>query len=288
MCGSRRSGWLRRSTWTPARGRWSAGSSRPVVIRTRDSTGIRLELVRITIPRRYTSRHLAAVTRSVANVYERRERTRGLEMVFEPRRTPTQKAAVSRPGVNTRAVPGLSISVEVPRHGTDRVRPASEQSGADAVPRHDIESIYRSNAAQLARAVYAYVGGRRHLAEDAVAEAFARALEHVQEIRTPLPWIYTTALRVAARELQRERRPVPEMPDAVPGIDPLEIREVLEALATLTLNQRAAVVLHDQEGMTAPEIARLLGMSSATVRVHLFRGRKRLRELLGSEEVVDE
>jgi tyrosine phenol-lyase len=45
-----------------------------------------LELVRITIPRRvYTSRHLSAVARSVADVYGRRERTRGLEMVFEPK-----------------------------------------------------------------------------------------------------------------------------------------------------------------------------------------------------------
>ena len=44
-----------------------------------------LELVRITFPRRvYTSRHLAAVARSVADVYGRRERTGGLEMVFEP------------------------------------------------------------------------------------------------------------------------------------------------------------------------------------------------------------
>jgi tyrosine phenol-lyase len=44
-----------------------------------------LELVRITIPRRvYTSRHLAAVARSVAAVHARRERTRGLEMLFEP------------------------------------------------------------------------------------------------------------------------------------------------------------------------------------------------------------
>ncbi len=44
-----------------------------------------LELVRITIPRRvYTSRHLAAVARSVGAVHERRERTRGLEMIFEP------------------------------------------------------------------------------------------------------------------------------------------------------------------------------------------------------------
>jgi tyrosine phenol-lyase len=45
-----------------------------------------LELVRITIPRRvYTSRHLEAVARSVADVFDRRARTRGLEMVFEPK-----------------------------------------------------------------------------------------------------------------------------------------------------------------------------------------------------------
>jgi DNA-directed RNA polymerase specialized sigma24 family protein len=48
------------------------------------------------------------------------------------------------------------------------------------------------------------------------------------------------------------------------------------------------VVLHDQEGMSAPEVARMLGMSAATVRVHLFRGRKRLRALLGSEEADDD
>ncbi len=45
-----------------------------------------LELVRITIPRRvYTSRHLSAVARSVADVHARGEETRGLEMVFEPK-----------------------------------------------------------------------------------------------------------------------------------------------------------------------------------------------------------
>jgi tyrosine phenol-lyase len=44
-----------------------------------------LELVRITIPRRvYTSKHLDAVGRSVAEVFERRDEIRGLEMVFEP------------------------------------------------------------------------------------------------------------------------------------------------------------------------------------------------------------
>ncbi len=44
-----------------------------------------LELVRITVPRRvYTSKHLSAVARSVADVFARRRETEGLEMVYEP------------------------------------------------------------------------------------------------------------------------------------------------------------------------------------------------------------
>ncbi len=45
----------------------------------------RLELVRLTIPRRvYTDRHLDVAADSVINLYARRDEVRGLEMVYEP------------------------------------------------------------------------------------------------------------------------------------------------------------------------------------------------------------
>jgi RNA polymerase sigma-70 factor, ECF subfamily len=150
----------------------------------------------------------------------------------------------------------------------------------------EFEQLYRDAAPQLWRAIYGFVGGRRQVAEDAVAEAFARAIEHADEIRSPLPWLYRTAFRLAVRELQREKRVPPHLPEPVPGIDPGEVQDVLKALGALSTNQRAAVLLHDEEGFTGPEVGRLLGMSAATVRVHLFRGRRRLRELLGSEEEI--
>jgi RNA polymerase sigma-70 factor, ECF subfamily len=153
--------------------------------------------------------------------------------------------------------------------------------GAD--DRLDLEAVYRESGPKLARAIYAFVGGRRDLAEDVVAEAFARAIEHRAHIRTALPWIYRTAFRIASHELQREKRTL-MLPDPVPGIDPVEIRAIVDALRQLTPNQRAAVVLHDEEGMTTAEVADLLGMAPATVRVHLFRARSRLRKLLGPEE----
>ena len=152
----------------------------------------------------------------------------------------------------------------------------------------DIERLYRESAPQLWRSIYGFAGGRRHLAEDAVAEAFARAIERRNEIRDPLAWIYRTAFRIASRELQQERRSPPPSPDPVPGIDPADVQDVLSALWTLSPNQRAAVVLHDQEGFTAPEVGRLIGISAATVRVHLFRARRRLREVLGGEEDRDD
>jgi RNA polymerase sigma factor (sigma-70 family) len=154
-------------------------------------------------------------------------------------------------------------------------------------PEGDLAGLYRQAAPQLWRAIYGFSGGRRHLAEDAVAEAFARAIEHAEDIRAPLPWIYRTAFRIATRELRRERRQPPPAPDPVPGLDPADVQDVLTALGRISPNQRAAVRLHDEEGFTGPEVAELLGMSAATVRVHLFRGRRRLRHLLSDEENED-
>jgi RNA polymerase sigma-70 factor, ECF subfamily len=161
---------------------------------------------------------------------------------------------------------------------------AEHQVGSELVS--DFEQLYRDAGPPLWRAIYGFVGGRRQVAEDAVAEAFARAIEHADEIRSPLPWLYRTAFRLAVRELQREKRRPPHLPEPAPGIDPGEVQDVLKALSALSTNQRAAVLLHDEEGFTGPEVGRLLGMSAATVRVHLFRGRRRLRELLGSEEEI--
>jgi RNA polymerase sigma factor (sigma-70 family) len=193
-------------------------------------------------------------------------------------------AGATRKRVN---VPTASVLCTLVMHGHGPTVPAMRgalrrQERADLD--EDLERLYREAAPKLWRAIYGFTGGRRHLAEDAVAEAFARAFEHAREIRAPLPWIYRTAFRIATRELQREKRRPPAAPDAVPGVDPSDVHDLLQALRSLTTNQRAAVLLHDLEGFTAPEIAGLLGVAAPTVRVHLFRGRRRLRDLLGTEE----
>jgi RNA polymerase sigma factor (sigma-70 family) len=146
---------------------------------------------------------------------------------------------------------------------------------------HDFELLFRRDGPGVWRTIYAFTGGRRHVAEEAVAEAFARAIAHSGGIRDPLPWIYRTAFRLAAEELRRERRHAPPEDAA---IDPPEIDTLMRALRRLSPSQRAAIVLRFEEGHTVEEVARRMGMAAPTVRVHIHRGRKRLREILGTED----
>ncbi|HZP90531.1 MAG TPA: sigma-70 family RNA polymerase sigma factor [Actinomycetota bacterium] len=140
------------------------------------------------------------------------------------------------------------------------------------------EALYREHAERLWRAVFASTGDRE-VASDAVAEAFAQCLRRGQAVRSPKAWLWKAAFRIAAGEMQRRRRS-PE-PETDRGYEMSEGPAVLlGALRVLPERQRAVLVLHYYAGYKAREIAGILGSSAATVRVHLSRGRRRLRELL--------
>jgi RNA polymerase sigma-70 factor (ECF subfamily) len=159
--------------------------------------------------------------------------------------------------------------------GPSRVHPGSAT---------DYEQVFRDAGPGLWRTIYAFAAGRRVVADDAVAEAFARALERADQIRDPVPWLYRTAFRLATEELRRERRE-PGAEQAPPS--PVGLGALVPALQQLSPAQRAAVVLHYEADLPLQVVARRMGTSVAAVKVHLFRGRRRLRELLGAEEVDD-
>jgi RNA polymerase sigma-70 factor (ECF subfamily) len=150
-----------------------------------------------------------------------------------------------------------------------------------------IERLLREEGRTLWRALYAFTGGRRDITEEAVSEAFARAIRYRTSIREPLGWIYRTAFRVAARDLKREQRR-PSLGGSEPSPPPYELDELMDALRLLPPNQRAAIMMHYLGDLPVRDVARRLGISPATVRVHLHRGRGRLRELLGSQESGDD
>lgn len=137
-----------------------------------------------------------------------------------------------------------------------------------------------------------------HDAEDAVQDAFIRALERIDQLSagSPFgPWFYrvlrSTALNLRRHESLRGHDPIPI--GASGSSDPeretlrrIDREALLEALGRLPEMQRTAVTLYDLEGYSHREIARILGIAPGTSRAHVHHGRKALRHLLerGEEE----
>lgn len=149
-----------------------------------------------------------------------------------------------------------------------------------------LRPVYEEIHARLWRALLAW-SGSAHVADEAVAEAFAQAARRGSAVRDPAAWIWRSAFRIAAGELARQRRTEPlgdVDPPATVACLPAETVDLIEALRRLSDQQRRAVVLVDGAGMTAPEAAAVLDTSPATVRVQLSRARRRLRSLLSDQE----
>jgi RNA polymerase sigma-70 factor (ECF subfamily) len=153
--------------------------------------------------------------------------------------------------------------------------------------RHDFDALFRAEQDGLYRTILAFTGGRADVAEEATAEAFARAYAHRSEIRDPLAWVYRVAFRIATDEVRRDRRRGADTEMAIPEADPM-MTDLIVALRRISAKQRAAIVLRHVADLEMEEVARRMGIATPTVRVHLHRGRSKLRKLLGSEEDVDD
>lgn len=141
----------------------------------------------------------------------------------------------------------------------------------------DIEALYRAEHAHLWRALVAY-SGSADVASDATAEAFAQAMQRGVAIRSPKHWVWRAAFRIAAGMLKERARFAAEMDQAAEDAQPND--DLRWALMRLSPRQRASVFLFYYGGFPPGEIARLIGSTQSAVRVHLFRGRRRLADIL--------
>lgn len=144
------------------------------------------------------------------------------------------------------------------------------------------DASYRRLVGQLAA-----VTGDRAEAEDAVQEAFVRAVGHVRTLRgtdNPEAWLRTVAVNVArTRWRRRERlrvltRRCEEPPD-LPGLSPDRVA-LVAALRRLPAAQREAVALHHLADLPVTEVAATQGVPVGTVKARLSRGRAALAEML--------
>jgi RNA polymerase sigma-70 factor (ECF subfamily) len=146
----------------------------------------------------------------------------------------------------------------------------------------EVEDLYRSDSPRLWRSLFAYAQSRA-VADDAVAEAFAQLLRRGEAVRDPKAWVWKSAFRIAAGDLERQRRTANELVVDLSYDAPDDAIDLIVALRALSEMQRKAVVLHDYAGYRAAEVARMVGSTEAAVRVHLMRGRRRLRVALAEQ-----
>jgi RNA polymerase sigma-70 factor (sigma-E family) len=135
------------------------------------------------------------------------------------------------------------------------------------------------------RAVVA-VAGRSQMAEDQVAEAFAKAWVSWRKVsRHPAPraWVVRTALNTGASWWRRRRRELPLADhdltapgDLGGGLD----ATLLTAIWRLPPRQREVIALRIFLDLDTATIARQLGIEAGTVRMHLSRGVTALRHEL--------
>jgi RNA polymerase sigma-70 factor (sigma-E family) len=149
----------------------------------------------------------------------------------------------------------------------------------------EFAEFFRASWEPCLRAVVT-VAGRPQLAEDQVAEAFAKAWASWRKVRrhpAPRAWVVRTALNTGASWWRRRRRELPlagrdltAPGDPGGGLD----AALLAALWRLPARQREVIALRIFLDLDTAAIASQLGIEAGTVRMHLSRGVTALRREL--------
>lgn len=185
---------------------------------------------------------------------------------------------------------------------TDKTRLFADST--ERQTRNEFEELVRRHHAAAFNVAYRMTGNR-HDAEDLTQETFLRAFRFFGNYRRELPfesWLYKIMSNLWIDTLRRKPKhglPVSldqpmgdsgqalDLPDDKPSpeedllIHTLDSR-LQDALNALPAAFRMAVILADIEGMSYEEVAEAMRCSIGTVRSRIHRGRRAVRQKLGS------
>ena len=157
------------------------------------------------------------------------------------------------------------------------------------------EEVARSHGRFIYTVAYRLTGNHDE-AQDLVQEVLLRVRRGLASYRpgSMEAWLSRITTNAFLDEVRRKkRRPlevVPDLPERVTGVDlePLDVLDtsrlpdhIQDALKSLPIEFRSAVVLCDVVGLNYQEIAESLDVPVGTVRSRIHRGRAQLRAMLG-------
>lgn len=158
----------------------------------------------------------------------------------------------------------------------------------------DFADLYREHVGRV-YALCLRMAGDPVEATELTQDVFVRAWERLGTFRgdsTAGTWLHRLAVNVVLERLRADRRRLARVEPAGDLLDecasPAARDAVLEridldaALPRLAEGARVVFVLHDVEGYSHDEIARLTGLAPGTIRTQLHRARRHLSRLLSA------
>ncbi len=176
-------------------------------------------------------------------------------------------------------------------------RSSAVDSADDAVRRLD---QFADKYQQFFPRVFAYVYGRIrnvHQAEDLVSDVFERAFLKMGSLRNDeafATWLFTIARNLVTSHARRRGRESIVDPDILRSVVATnvsvenevlvreEVAAVIDLLRTFPQREQDIVSLKFDAELSNGQIARVMGLSEANVRVILFRTLRKLRQMMGT------
>ena len=125
-------------------------------------------------------------------------------------------------------------------------------------------------------------------AQDVIQEAYLAAYTHLHQLdprRSPLAWLTTVTTRLCLNRLRSRKRLSPVELESLSQLlsyhpRPEQQIALQQALASLSEEHRAVVLLYYGGGYSCGEIAAMLERGESAIKVSLLRSRERLRKYL--------
>lgn len=158
----------------------------------------------------------------------------------------------------------------------------------------NLDDLYRENMNDL----YKYLlrlSGHPQAAEDLVQDTFIKAHDYLASYKGEKvrPWLFRVAYNAYIDWYRREKRQVNTDPGLLASLypgqaqDPGEYYQLKESFCnwvkvvrSLPEKTRQVIVMRDYHDFTYQEISEILDISLASVKVTLFRGRQKIKEVM--------
>ncbi|HEU0029783.1 MAG TPA: RNA polymerase sigma factor [Kofleriaceae bacterium] len=167
--------------------------------------------------------------------------------------------------------------------------------------------LFRRHRARVHASLYRVLGGNRDM-DDLLQDAFLQVFQSLRGWRAEASlatWIDRVAVRVAYRYLSQRGRRVQTDPivddDGATLADPSEdapgarrqlardgVKRLYAVLDELSPAARLAFTLHEIDGRTIAETAKLVGASVTATKLRVWRTRKRIEQAAAQDPVLSE